>query len=63
VLSAEDIAICKIAFNRDKDWGDLREIVRIQGKRLDRGYIEHWLAMFGEDPRVERFHALLKQYG
>ncbi len=62
VLSAEDLIICKVAFNREKDWLDLRNIIRIQGTRLDLEYINHWLAMFGEDPRVARFTALLDQY-
>lgn len=62
VLSAEDLIICKVAFNREKDWFDLRNIIRIQGNRLDTGYITYWLTMFGEDQRVERAQKLLSQY-
>ncbi|MBI2761260.1 MAG: nucleotidyltransferase [Chloroflexi bacterium] len=64
VLSAEDLVVCKVAFNRDKDWLDLREIARVQGPRLDVAYIEHWLKTFGEDdPRTARFQALITQHG
>jgi hypothetical protein len=62
VLSAEDLVVCKVAFNREKDWFDLREIVRIQGARLDLTYINHWLKSFGEDdPRAARFQALVAE--
>ena len=37
-FSAEDIALFKLTFNRDKDWVDLRHIVR-DGPPLDIGYI------------------------
>jgi hypothetical protein len=64
ILSAEDLIVCKVAFNREKDWFDLRNIVRIQATRLDGAYIDRWLATFGQDdPRITRFHALLAAEG
>ncbi len=50
VLSAEDIVIFKILFNRGQDWGDIERVVRVQGPRLDRAYIHDWIVSFvGED--------------
>jgi hypothetical protein len=62
ILSAEDLAVCKIAFNREKDWLDLKEVVTIQGERLDVAYIRRWLTIIlGEDdPRTLRFEALVE---
>ncbi len=61
VLSAEDLAVCKILFNREKDWVDLRELVRLQGGELDVPYIRGWLADFLgiDDTRIAHFDALL----
>jgi hypothetical protein len=63
ILSAEDLAIAKILFNRSKDWGDLANMVAIQGDALDVGYIRSWLhEMLGdEDGRIDRFERLLAE--
>ena len=63
VLSAEDLAVCKVAFNRDQDWADLRNILAIQGEKFDMGYARRWLYdMFPEhDDRVQRFERLVAQ--
>lgn len=63
ILSAEDLIICKVAFNRGKDWLDLEAIVQVQTGRLDRVYLDHWLAgAMNDDERVQRFNALAEQY-
>jgi hypothetical protein len=56
-LSAEDLTICKVLFDRPKDWGDVRNIVAIQGDDLDYRYVRKWLGeMLGpDDGRVRRF--------
>ena len=61
ILSAEDLAVCKVAFNRGKDWLDLRQMVAIQGERLDVSYIRRWLheILGADDPRTQRFESLL----
>ncbi|MDA8184376.1 MAG: hypothetical protein M0035_08150 [Actinomycetota bacterium] len=41
-LSAEDLAVLKLSFNRDQDWVDLRRLVEQRGD-LDLGYIERQL--------------------
>ncbi len=61
ILSAEDLAVCKVAFNREKDWVDLREMLVVQGAAFDVAHTLGWLAeMLGaDDPRTARFRALV----
>ena len=61
ILAAEDLAICKILFNREKDWLDLREMLLFGVGGMDLGYMCNWLgAMIGlADERVRRFDALV----
>lgn len=63
VLSAEDLAIFKILFDRPKDWVDLEAIVLTQGARFDAGYVEGWIhAVVGaEDPRAARLRDVLRR--
>ena len=65
ILSAEDIAVCKAMFNRDKDWIDLRMLVLEQQEQLDTQYILGWLdEMVGpEDTRSTDFRKLLAAVG
>lgn len=61
VLSAEDLAVCKVLFNRTKDWADLEATFAVQGARLGVAYIRHWLHLIvgADDARVRRFEALV----
>jgi hypothetical protein len=63
VLSAEDITICKVAFNREQDWLDVRNVLAIQGAEFDLEYARQWLYdMFPQDDeRVTRFERLVAQ--
>lgn len=60
ILSAEDLAVCKIAFDREKDWLDVREMLAIQGERFDLSYVAEWLdRLLGpDDSRTVRFRSL-----
>jgi len=60
ILSAEDLAIFKVLFARDKDWRDLREMLFAQGERFDRGYAIGWLERIvaPDDERLARFGSL-----
>jgi hypothetical protein len=60
VLSAEDITVLKLLFNRPKDHLDVERLVALQGPRLDRAYVRRWLVdCVGEDDlRVKRWDAL-----
>lgn len=59
VLSAEDLLVCKLLFDRPKDWLDIEAVVAAQGGALDRGYIESALELFVDtsDRRFIRWHA------
>jgi hypothetical protein len=43
VLSAEDLVVFKVLFNRTRDWGDIERILEVQGERFDIAYALHWL--------------------
>lgn len=43
VLSAEDLMIFKILFDREKDWRDLDELVFAMAGELDAAYVRTWL--------------------
>lgn len=62
ILSPEDLVVYKIAFNREKDWLDLRQMVAIRGERLDVGHIRRWLheILGADDPRTRRFESLIR---
>ena len=53
ILSAEDLIVFKLIFDRDKDRRDIEEIYAVQGADLDRGYIRDWLERI-LDPDDER---------
>ena len=62
-LSAEDLAVFKLSFSRDKDWVDLRAISRARPD-LDVAYVERQiLALRGPTmyPRVVRLRRLLRE--
>jgi hypothetical protein len=61
ILSAEDLAIFKVLFAREKDWRDLRELLFAQGERFERDYALGWIERIlpPGDERLVRFRALL----
>lgn len=63
VLSAEDLAIFKVLFDRPKDWIDLEAIVLTRAERFEREYVERWVvAIVGaDDPRAAKLRALLQR--
>jgi len=62
VLSVEDLLVCKILFDRPKDWLDIDAVARTKADRLDRRYIETAVATFVDpgDPRFERWRRTLE---
>lgn len=61
-LSAEDLAVFKLSFGRDKDWVDLRSIAASRPD-LDADYMERQLiGLRGSSmhPRMSRFRRLLR---
>lgn len=59
ILSPEHLAVCKVMFDRRKDWIDIEQML-IAGDDLDLSEIEKWLVrMVGDsDQRVERLKTL-----
>jgi hypothetical protein len=59
-LSAEDLAVFKLSFGRDKDWVDLRQVCR-SGLTLDLDYVERQLLILRGPtmhPRLARLRGL-----
>jgi hypothetical protein len=56
VLSAEDIVIFKVIFNRPHDWRDIERVCHRMGATLDFGYIDQWLTeiLGADDSRIVR---------
>lgn len=65
VLSPEDLIVFKVAYGRDKDFREIREILLCMGEALDLGYIDEWLGRFVApgDVRVKAFHVVLAERG
>lgn len=61
ILSAEDLAVFKVLFARDKDWRDLSEMLLAQGPVFDAAYAVGWLTriVFQDDDRLVRFRQLI----
>lgn len=61
ILSAEDLVIFKVLFDRAKDWTDLAEVLYAQGGDFDARYTLEWLRRIveGADARLARFEQLL----
>lgn len=64
VASAEDTVLMKLVWYRmggqvsDRQWSDIRDIIRVQRERLDRGYLDQWAGPLGvEDLLVEALQA------
>jgi hypothetical protein len=62
VLSAEDLAVFKVLFDRPKDWIDLEAILLTQGPRFEADYVERWVSAIAgaDDPRVARLRRLVQ---
>lgn len=60
ILSAAHLAVCKVVFDRPKDWVDIEAMVAA-GTRLDTAEIMRWVGRIAgdEDPRYRRIAALL----
>ena len=61
VLSAEDLVVLKLLFNRHKDIVDIEAIVESSGDKLDVAYVRHWLVecVGSDDTRVATWEGLL----
>jgi hypothetical protein len=62
ILSPEHLIICKVVFDRPKDWLDIEQILLTEAD-LDHGEIERWLdkALDAADPRRQRLRELTER--
>jgi hypothetical protein len=51
----EDVVVQKVRWGRPKDLDDAKDVLAVQGDRLDLAYIESWCARHGT---VDRLNAL-----
>jgi len=60
VATAEDLILAKLEWYRaggeasDRQWQDVLGIVRYQGDRLDRAYLERWAGVLGVESLLDR---------
>jgi hypothetical protein len=64
VLSAEALAVCKVVFDRPKDWVDLDALLFVMGPELDLAEIDRWTAHLlpAGDDRLRRFADLVTEH-
>jgi hypothetical protein len=57
ILAAEHLIVCKVVFDRRKDWIDVEQVLFLQAGMLDVAEVRRWLhAIVGVgDPRARRF--------
>ena len=62
ILSAEDLTVFKVIFDRAKDWNDVEEILYALGSEFEADYAMAWLRKILEagDPRLTRIETLLR---
>lgn len=56
VLSIEDLLVCKVIFDRPKDWVDVAAVGSARAGELHVPYMTHWLTQFlgADDERLAR---------
>lgn len=63
ILSAEDLMIFKVLFDRPKDWIDITGIAAGRRSLLDRDHVRRWLSelLSSEDERLARLEEILER--
>lgn len=60
VLSPEDVILAKLSWYRDggcvsdRQWRDVIGVVKVQGERLDKAYLEDWARRLGVEDLLQR---------
>jgi hypothetical protein len=64
VLSPEHLAVCKVVFDRPKDWVDIQTMLD-QGTHIDTAEVLRWVGRIAgdDDPRYDRIAAVLSPTG
>lgn len=62
ILAAEDLLVCKVVFDRTKDWIDIDQMLFLTAGALDLDDVRRWLvAIVGpDDARLERFESAVR---
>jgi hypothetical protein len=64
VLSAEDLMVYKVLFDREKDWHDIAEMVYAANEGLDFQYVREWIERIcGAGPQLERLQRVIDSGG
>ena len=60
ILAPEHLVVCKVVFNRSKDWVDIETMLEL-GTALDAAEVLRWVGRIAgdDDPRYDRIAALL----
>lgn len=63
ILAGEDLMVCKIVFDRRKDWLDIEQMLLLNVGVIDLDDVRHWVtAIVGsDDPRVARFEQAVRE--
>jgi hypothetical protein len=63
ILAPEDLLVCKVVFNRRKDWIDIEQVLLLTAGGLDLDDVRAWVvAMVGaEDERSLRFERAVRE--
>jgi Nucleotidyltransferase of unknown function (DUF6036) len=63
VLAPEDLLVCKVVFNRRKDWIDIEQVLLLNAGTLDLDDVRHWVgAIVGaDDDRTARFERAVRE--
>ena len=63
ILAAEDLLVCKVLFDRGRDWLDVDQILLLTAATLDLDDVRSWLThiMGANDARYERFEVAVAQ--
>jgi hypothetical protein len=64
VLSAEHLTVCKVVFDRPKDWVDIGAMISM-GTHIEAAEVLRWVGRIAgdEDPRFDRIAALMSATG
>lgn len=64
VLSAEDLTIFKVLFDRPKDWVDIERMIALQSTSFDLEYVRKWLSGWLEasDERLGRLEDIHRRF-
>lgn len=63
VLAPEDLLVCKVVFNRRKDWIDIEQMLLLTAGTLDLDDVRRWTVRIvgGDDDRIQRFECAVRE--